>query len=81
MNIDQAREIVEMLDCTGNYDSSVYENYSGRGMYGDTCIGIVTNASPILVGYYAAKLENDLEMEDDQLPIRSDNMGKDIIYY
>lgn len=81
---------VTMLEDLG-HEASVYEKYSGRGMYGATCEGIMTDASGILVGFCicdSAKSwgeDSGQEFDDDSLvdilPTRMDNMGMDFIYY
>ena len=76
MTEEQARAVVDMMVDDG-YEAEVYEKYSGRGTYGSTCAGIVTNESVVLVGYYAAKAE----LEPDDLPTRLDSMGRDAIVY
>jgi hypothetical protein len=72
LTVEQAKEILDHLD-----EGEVYEGYSGRGMYGKTCVGIVTKESPIKVGYAAAKAG----IPEKDLPLRSDNMGLSTIYY
>ena len=76
MTEEQAEEIVELMHDDG-YQAEVYRSYSGRGMFGDTCTGIVTD-NPALIGYYAAKTGSMLAKD---IPTRRDNMGLGIIIY
>lgn len=75
MTLEQAEAIVEAMEEDGA-KASVYPDYSGRGMFGKTCVGIVTD-SPELVGYAAA--EAGVPKRD--LPRRRDSMGLDVILY
>ena len=76
------------------WEARVYKDYSGRGMYGRTCTGIVTTAPAAIVGaaIVAAAMDNLLEgdsIRDSEdvkelfclIPTRSDNLGLDMIYY
>jgi hypothetical protein len=77
--------IVELADM--DIDAELREDYSGRGMYGKKCLGIVANCSGVQIGMaFALALfdqTNDLDMQTliDVTPKRSDSMGKDFIYY
>lgn len=73
--LEEAEQIVEAMQNDG-YDASVYEDYSGRGMFGETCVGIVTDC-PTLVGFYCGKAGLDVE----SVPERQDSMGFDVIVY
>ena len=75
-----AEAVVELLEEAG-HEARVYENYSGRGMYNTTCIGIVTDAPPILVGYYFGRAHIDSNYDEEDLPLRADNLGLSKIYY
>ena len=67
-------------------DTYVYENYSGRNMYGATVPGIVTD-NPVAAGAAIAVviLDNDPFADafdvEKNLPERSDSMGRFIILY
>ena len=81
MDKDQAEKIVSTLKDEG-YEAYVAEDYSGRGMYGSTCTGIVTDAPAIVVGYtMAGGFSEDDHIHHEQLPGRVDSMGLDTIYY
>jgi len=77
MNKDQAEKVCDILT-SGFYEATIREEYSGRGMYGETCLGIVYDGSPVKFG--AACVESGVEYRD--LPTRQDSMGKySQIYY
>lgn len=67
------------------YEAEVREDYSGRGMYGRTCCGIITNASGPMVGYSITCAMSDLGIDPfdwvDLIPKRWDSMGLQSIYY
>lgn len=85
---EMAQQLSEYLDQNFDVESEVYQNYSGRGMYGKICVGLVTQASPITVGIAIGQLahtDEDWEyliFELGELPFqRSDSLGLDTIYY
>jgi hypothetical protein len=65
------------------YESEVDECYSGRGMYGKSCVGIITDASGATVGaaVQLAATEQDVPDPMSLVPRRSDSMGRKTIYY
>ncbi len=71
-----------LSDLAGTVDGAPRGNYSGRGMYGATCVGIVMNPSDML------QLGANISALDDQ-ELRSllmykystDSMGYDTIIY
>ncbi len=67
-SLQKAQEIVEKLG--DGY--SVYEKYSGRCMFGDTCLGIVGPNSSLII--YATKRRGFKNH-------RTDNMGMNYIVY
>lgn len=83
---DEYQELTYLYD-----EEELYPRYSGRGMYGDTCLGYV-GSEPHLFVFDLAKIlaERDIE-EPDADDIRSemsrlgsgstDSMGYDTIYY
>lgn len=75
MTLTQAQEIVKILNDDG-VEAEVYENYSGRCMYGATCTGIVCD-DPIAVGMAAVKAGVD----GGSRPKRQDHLGKSLIIY
>ena len=68
MRKSTAEKIVQKLQDAG-YRASVYENYSGRGMYGRTVMGIDTDADPVSFKRISKRA------------MRSDNLGMGYIYY
>lgn len=61
-------------------DASIYEDYSGRGMYGATTTGIVSPdafTAAMYLGIAWAQTDDCAEMPT----LRSDNMAMDTIIY
>lgn len=56
------------------------ENYSGRGMRGQSCIGIVGDAGD-LVEYVLAVASMDQELAKQLADVSEDSMAMDTIYY
>jgi len=86
-----AAKIAELAHNEG-LDVKVYEDYSGRGMYGDTTTGLVGATGDIMVGLalYAFDLgeasdeESDESIQnlvDDLRNLCQDNMGRSLIFY
>ena len=72
----------ELLEEIGQeVEGSVRTDYSGRGMYGDSCVGIV--ASDLLeLGAAISRLVEDEELRDELISnSRTDSMGYDTIAY
>jgi|688.fasta_scaffold681483_1 hypothetical protein len=62
-------------------EGSFRTNYSGRGMYGDSCVGIVTH-SLLELGAVISRLVEDEELRDELITNSStDSMGYDTIVY
>jgi len=75
---EQADSIAEVLTEELDYEAEVREDYSGRGMYGATCVGIITDAPLVLVGWAAGYVGiTDVAY----LPMCTDNMGLSTIVY
>jgi len=72
----EATELVEFLQNEG-YEAKLYEDYSGRGMYGNTTTGVTTDASPGTM----ESLEEEMEESEIDPSFRKDSMGLDYIYY
>ena len=71
------------LEASGLFDdgASIYEDYSGRAMYGATCFGIV---APGPIGSFWAFLAEDVGAEaaaNLAANQRTDAMGLDTIHY
>jgi len=76
MQLEQATELVEFLESEG-HEAELYENYSGRGMYGNTTTGVTTDASFGTMD----SMEQSLEIAGIEPHMQRDNMGLDYIYY
>lgn len=78
--------------CRGIYDVEFRPSYSGRGMYGRSCIGIVGSYTKCMqvigevIKYASRDIEDDNSRDfenivDTMLEFSQDNMGYDIIMY
>ena len=89
MQLELAQYIVNQAIETGNYDEEevrVYENYSGRGMYGRTTAGVVgLTGSEIacMVLQFAQECDLTEELEDLEIPttFSEDSLGRSMIIY
>ena len=74
-------EYIEMF-CE-EYDYYFYSDYSGRGMFGKCCVGIVcSNMCKCLIEMCAYLQKMGIEIDLNTLaPVCYDNMGKDMIVY
>ena len=72
------RQFIEEKD-----GESIHENYSGRGMYGDQCMGIITANTLTCFGYLIHTLSGDFPDLVEKLcnNVRTDSMGHDTIIY
>lgn len=73
--------IVEELQ---DYDPSarVHLDYSGRGMYGETCVGFVAHSTHLIHAVVADIFRADgLTLRDVALLMSTDNMGLSYIGY
>lgn len=84
-----AEIIVEACE-ENDVEASIYEDYSGRGMYGKTTTGVVVSGSAcdVLVAVIQSAhlfCHECCESDEDALlnlrSIRQDNMGRDMIIY
>lgn len=73
MNLEHAKRIAEHITNAFDEEASVYENYSGRGMFGATTSGVVAGSTKII---HQAMGELKLRFSTSQ-----DNMGLDYIVY
>ena len=56
--------------------------YSGRHMYGEYCIGIVTDDSPLLIGYFLCKEESAcINLHELLQETVTDKFGLSTVYY
>ena len=67
------------------HEAQVRNDYSGRAMYGNTCVAIVTSANGAMVGWAIACAAHEAGEEPHEceamIPRREDQMGKEQIYY
>lgn len=72
-----------MAEIDWDYESTIRDTYSGRGMYGAECVAIVLDSEREAFGLFAAL--GVLLGEDVAVPLaratRTDSMGRDIIIY
>jgi hypothetical protein len=71
MKIDHTAAIERLTEIADDY-GSLYEQYSGRAMYGAHCVGIVTSAPKIVI---------ELAVASSITGHRTDSMGRDSIVY
>jgi hypothetical protein len=71
--LSEAEQIVEYIQYEMGEDAEVYEDYSGRGMYGNTCAGIVVD-NPGFVWYACGALGMEA-------PKNQDSLGRQTILY
>lgn len=70
----------------GNYGGVVRENYSGRSMYGETTTAVIFEDEHdffLTLGDILERADKDEceEIADAVRHMKTDNMGKQIIYY
>lgn len=81
-----ALTLVEIMENEGE-ECSLYENYSGRNMYGETTTGVVVDNALLLltsVIAHAGKLTDQYggnAIFEDIDNLRSDNLGNQVIIY
>ena len=87
------KEIFENVVDTLAYDqdAELRNDYSGRGMYGDKCLAIVTDNRidmelPLIfveeiIGRIDCDADKALAVAREILPNRIDNMGRGYVYY
>lgn len=79
------REIAEYI--ADNFDGEIYENYSGRGMFGKTTTGVVLSKELDFFEFARVLIEDDVDflpkgvLEDLENRLKVDNLGMDLIYY
>lgn len=73
-------QLVLLEDAAWDADMDFRKDYSGRGMYGKTCVGI-TGGLPGLVKFVQLITEQGENLAEDIQGIASDSMGLNTIYY
>jgi hypothetical protein len=81
---DFFKEAADMLDNAG-YSVEFHDDYSGRGMYGKTCLALSGDFSGIALAFaFAGVAENSglpLSYAQKFCPTRSDSFGMGTVYY
>lgn len=72
MQLENAKKIVAALEDIGT-EARLYENYSGRCMYGKFTHGVVVGS--------VGSVETVMKLLDIEDSCRTDSMGRDIICY
>lgn len=84
MHKKTVNSIMDAADEVG-LELEVYEDYSGRGMFGSRTCGVVGNFQNLVVAIaIAAKDLDDTSHEkfvEDLQDIRTDNLGRELIFY
>lgn len=70
----------QLQDLAARVDGEVSWNYSGRSMFGRTCVGIVHDINDIAFGVQLAQVFED-EAEELANDARTDSMGRSSITY
>ena len=90
MKYEIAKLIVEAAEQAGLDGVTLYDGYSGRGMFGKTTTGIVTEqhtsifevlGAVISLALYEPELFGEIDPCEFGECARSDNMGLGMIYY
>ena len=84
MNLELAEGIKNAIEDNG-HECEIYENYSGRGMFGTTTTGIVVESEIQIIESILATprffIEKDFTARFDPQSLQTDNMGKRFIIY
>lgn len=85
MDIALAKVLVNIVEESGE-QASIYDRYSGRGMYGDTTTGIVIDhllylTMALITQAHLLVDENGDAIFVDIEQLRCDNLGKQFILY
>lgn len=79
----QQFELIESF--LNDWSDDIRSDYSGRGMYGSTCLGIVlpSVSDLFIIGYYFYEFcqDNDLDCNIEDFKMSMDNMGLNQIIY
>lgn len=74
---DQANELVQALDLE---QDDLRTDYSGRGMYGDECFGLIIDVPDLIVGVAMRDVFGE-DAWDIARAARTDSMGRSTIVY
>jgi hypothetical protein len=57
-------------------------SYSGRGMYGESCLGFISNLNPLYIGFMLCRADKNEDIDESNFSnIKSDIMGWSTVYY
>lgn len=78
MDEEMAAQAVRYMKDDLDIDANVMADYSGRGMYGSTVVAITLSGQDVAGIAYVMGV---LGMDYADVPIRVDNMGRDVVVY
>jgi len=82
MERELAEKLVEKLQEIGDDKAELYEEYSGRFMYGETTTGVeFSDFSKLLEAIYLIGVEDGDYMDYDFSSLRIDNLALNYIIY
>lgn len=91
MTYNVSKSTIEAIADQAGLDSTeaLRTDYSGRGMYGDACVGITGNIGDLVSFVATAVREAELDETNDDLrefvrhieDVSTDSMGYDLIFY
>ena len=79
LTIDQATEVADLMANMGIHDVETLDDYSGRGMFGRTCVALTMDGTNGLLAMAYAAATLGIPFED--LPTTTDGMGYRLVVY
>jgi len=79
MNMEITREQAD--DIASGVDGEVYDDYSGRYMYGATCVGFSGDFTDFALAVAMSRVLDEYELESLAEMVRSDSMGLGVVVY
>lgn len=83
LSIEQVEALVQAMQAL-DVEAEILPDYSGRGMYGRTCIAITSDTSgraQMALAFAAGQLADEAGIDFDDLPTRTDSMGLGVVIY
>lgn len=82
LSVEQVEALVQAMQ-TLDVEAEVDPNYSGHGMYGRTTVAIVSDDSRAMaaLAFAAGQLAEETGIEFEDLPTRTDSMGRGVVIY
>ena len=85
MDLELAKEIVNLMENFGE-EAELYEDYSGKGMFGKTTAGVVVDNFNVLLTCIITNADSLVDCHgepvfEDIQNVKHDNMGVQIIIY